>query len=286
MKKFFIAIFALFLSLSVIGQTKSLYELLGNKLPAYGTAARTAMAVEAGITSGYIGSYDQNQKIAEYLQSVSKVYVKNPEIASAKKDCLKFEKTIVVPSVNATQNVNNFLSTDIQKSIANAEIRFVDSRLNSEKYQSMQSNQLLMIAVATVATNRTSDEEILRDGSGKFFDSLTLRQTLIYLIGKQPHGEKGILATNSNSNIFYVKKGDGSIYYISLGWSTDYGGWYLNYHDWITPVGSEWEYKGDKIFAFVYNPKNSLTSDEDSNLETPAELKSSVLNQIKENNKK
>lgn len=268
--------FSFSFNVSVAAQIKSLYEMLGKDLPAYGTPARTAMAVEAGITSGYIGSYDQNQKIAEFLQS-KKVTVKNTEIEMVKNYCLKLEKSVVVPNVKGEQNIKKLLSTNVKESIANAEINSIDVRINVDDYQSMQCDSLLMLSISSVVAKRTSDEEILKAAGNKFFTDISVRQTLIYLLGKQPHGEKGILATNSNSNIFYVKKVDGSIYYISLGWSTDYGGWYLNYHDWITPTGSEWEYRGDKVFSFVYNPKNPLTSFEDSEMPSKKKFINSIL---------
>lgn len=51
------------------------------------------------------------------------------------------------------------------------------------------------------------------------------------LISKQPNGESGMLLSNGNANIFYVKLGDGCVVAVYVHWHAVLRGWRFHAHD-------------------------------------------------------
>lgn len=253
MKKLVFLLALLFVAASISAQTKTLYEIFGKNLSKYNSPARRALATEAGITSGYIGSYEQNQKIVEYLQS-KKSTAKTDEIKTLQKNaCLGLANTITIHAMNGTQNVSKLISTDTTQAIGHIKIVSIDPRLDVNKCTSAEFATDLKITVVTV-TRETSDEETLDTNKNTFFNDTAVWHTLVRLLSQNDSIK--ILATNGKANIFYVKNKEGTIYAIHLVWNVWYGGWYFYYHDWITPTGSKWLSKGDRVFSPIYNPTN------------------------------
>ena len=141
---------------------------------------------------------------------------------------LKLVSTVTVSAVKKFVAVDNF-------KVGNAGITWMSDNFKTNFLGKIEKN----VKGATLLAHRlekSSLDKDIRDELGSDKEETTLAY-LFELLSRQSDGKSGVLLTNSDANIFYVRDANGNFWAVNAIWNSMDRGWSLNAYSVTGPGG-------------------------------------------------